>query len=409
MRSIDTVLKPADGYHYEPRALWGRMLRERATTEAEVTLDRFVPFGKQDFYNSGRWPMLITHMVVMSKPLEAATPRGNGDDFALRPIVRPTIRIAKQGTRPFSILQNIGAIDWLGDTCSGPKATNPGSTGTFADFSDGFNTVRWDLELPMRVPNRGMVQFDISGTPPLLFAEAADPDDIITPVGLRGTAQFYEVADAAQSTPGNTRPNVRDMLTMSERDARAFTSDAAVTAVINLSNDALTLANPYGGVPSTWDNGYGMPGKTFLKAQAAGNRASMLDAMQFSFLKTIADGSMAFMPTDAQALTPDIFTARQNITTSLYCRAKVQQGGSNTWFWREGAPLALVMPTLTPNPVYRFPAPIELQPGEGFDVFGSIPTDGLYSPIEYSVGGDDLTYASHAFYVSFCGYAALKV
>ncbi len=404
-------LEPLPGYTYEPRVLWGRMLRERVTNQQGVVVsETFTPFDREHFYNSQRWPIVLTHMNLLSKPLEGATPFGILDDFSSPEIAMPKVRISKMGSAPFSVMDQIGAIGWEGTTNSGPRARDAHSL-TLASFLDGFNTVRWDLELPLTIPDRGMVQFDISGIPPI-FEFGPDPQDTLTVVA-RSTFQFFENATAPQQTPGNTRSFVTDrILTMSERDCKHFTSPTATQVLSDIANAEAGL-NPFAlGTSTTWDNGYGMPGRQFIARQASVNRPSSISSMTATFAKLLNVGEITdprrlyFMP-GQDGSTPRAFTARQNLTQSIYTRARVQQGGTNTWWWREGAPLALVMPTITPCPVYRFPKPITLGLGEGLTVTGEIPTDGLYPATSFESGDDEFTYESHALYVSVCGYACI--
>ena len=81
---------------------------------------------------------------------------------------------------------------------------------------------------------------------------------------------------------------------------------------------------------------------------------------------------------------------------------RMTDGGSKMDWWREGAPLALVTPTMTPAKVYRLAEPIVLPPGDELELelevpgaTAGLPSDPVISPI-YQVG------------VSLCGYAKIE-
>lgn len=84
------------------------------------------------------------------------------------------------------------------------------------------------------------------------------------------------------------------------------------------------------------------------------------------------------------------------------CRAR-SDWGSQEWWWREGAPLALVCPDLTPALVYRLPEPIVLHPGDELEPRLEIPGAQLVNPIS---GDEGISIFQVG--LSFTGYAAVK-
>jgi hypothetical protein len=74
--------------------------------------------------------------------------------------------------------------------------------------------------------------------------------------------------------------------------------------------------------------------------------------------------------------------------------------GSGEWWWRPGAPIALVMDTITPALVYKLPSAITLGPGDTLDVEMRFPAV-LLEQME----GDDISFQIG---ISFNGYAAIE-
>ncbi len=81
------------------------------------------------------------------------------------------------------------------------------------------------------------------------------------------------------------------------------------------------------------------------------------------------------------------------------CRVRTVSGGSREYWWRPGAPLALVLDTITPAVVYELDEPFTMPPGEQLDlevqIPGMTPTGDLAQP-NYHIG------------VSLNGFAAIE-
>jgi hypothetical protein len=101
-------------------------------------------------------------------------------------------------------------------------------------------------------------------------------------------------------------------------------------------------------------------------------------------------------------------SAYANLSTSriapmamrIPCRAGSDAGSQEYW-WRDGAPLALVCPTITPAMVYELPKPITLHKGEHIELEFQVPWGHVTSASAY-------VFSNYQIGVSFCGYAAIK-
>jgi hypothetical protein len=81
-------------------------------------------------------------------------------------------------------------------------------------------------------------------------------------------------------------------------------------------------------------------------------------------------------------------------------RARTRNAGTQEWWWREGAPLVLVCPSMTPGLVKRLEDPIWLGPGEQLMVEMEAP-----DPI---VVGEETLAPTYNVGLSLCGYAVVE-
>jgi hypothetical protein len=79
------------------------------------------------------------------------------------------------------------------------------------------------------------------------------------------------------------------------------------------------------------------------------------------------------------------------------CRIRTTDGGTKMDWWRPGAPIGLVLNTISPAMTYKLPRPLTLEPGDQFEVELTVPpTTGVESTDTYSIG------------VALNGYAAIQ-
>lgn len=416
MRAIDprAFLRARPGYHYEPRVLWGSKTIEQSGDE-EVTTTT-TPFGVGDFYNAEDFPIVITKMVVMSAPLDAILPP-TSDVTLCDPVAQSvSLRISRQGIRPFSFEIIPGKIGWQGNTAMGPSGSWVNPRGDVFPTNVGLDTVCWDFDVPIRVGNKGAVQLDIAPMPPMIAPNAAEESYSVLLAG--STAVFAEDANAPQRTPGSTRASSALQNAMTAAMYEQFRSKLATESFISAMLGSEFSVDPFTVSPeatSVWNNGYGMTGRSFSQQQSAVGRASDLDRLTVSFARrgysvsdegVVTPGPLAFGEKITVGVPPrTVMNTANHLAYSAYSRARTVSGGSGAWWWRQGAPLAICMPTITPCPVFEFKQPFVLDLGDQLDVDATI--DKLYPGIG-TVDPGDVAYASHRLYVSFIGYACIK-
>jgi hypothetical protein len=81
-------------------------------------------------------------------------------------------------------------------------------------------------------------------------------------------------------------------------------------------------------------------------------------------------------------------------------RARMKNGGTGNYWWRPGAPLALVCPSITPAQVYKLPVPITLVPGDNLEIE-------LETPGPITIGETEIN-PLYQVGVALCGFAAIE-
>jgi hypothetical protein len=105
----------------------------------------------------------------------------------------------------------------------------------------------------------------------------------------------------------------------------------------------------------------------------------------------------------------DLFPAQGSLATTTRARIRTRNGGTNTYWWRDGAPLAICTPTRTPAQVSKLLRPLTLQPNEGFRV--AIPPTFDPNALRHLLPafGDNNTKPPYGvLFISFCGYAVIE-
>ena len=79
------------------------------------------------------------------------------------------------------------------------------------------------------------------------------------------------------------------------------------------------------------------------------------------------------------------------------CRIRTTDGGTKMDWWRPGAPIGLVLNTVSAAMTYKLPRPLTLEPGDQFEVELTVPpAANVENPDVYSIG------------LALNGYAAIE-
>jgi len=148
---------------------------------------------------------------------------------------------------------------------------------------------------------------------------------------------------------------------------------------------------PFGAVAATagantfWDPRAYFSGNRFLQQEHTRDGSTKLTDMRVAIDQRAYDDLAVFAGVQPSPL---------HFRTGT--RVRMGNGGTKAWWWRPGAPLALVFDRITPACVYELKEPVTLGPGEQLDIEMQFPSITGQDPAEYHVG------------VSFNGFAVIE-
>lgn len=374
---------------HEPRALW-TVQSIQAPTGASTALNGRTEVDKDHFRNGSRYPITLTKMLVaaigytfrefagVNDPVSALVDIHNSmsalnllDIFVSAPY---SLHLSKNDLRASSL-----------PALAASEASMRYSLGDGVAYSSGMaGLCRWDFDKTLWLPRKATLQLDLGAwTVPDIVLATIIPTAAALP---RSVVAFDEVHTGKLN--GNNRLRERAVLvdatqTLANNDAN-IVSDGFGPSLG--SNVAAAQPWPAGGLfqPKDFDSQESNRGQ---EMSAFTGFAAMID--QIDYDENIQDLAAAYQN---QPIAP--------LSTRVITRAKTVHGGSGEWWWRPGAPLCLVSPTITPALVFELPDPITLGPGEQLEVeiqtpFGVVVGGQLYQPT-YNLG------------ISFTGFASIE-
>lgn len=361
---------------HEPRALW-TVQRIEAPASAADQGGRRVRVDKDHFRNVSRYPITLTHLCVAAinytfREWVGNTPPVGVEDVHNSAVVQNLVKVYV--TAPYSM--PITRKDMVfGAQCALPTA-EPSMRPSAPNASGLWGVSRWTFDRPMRLPRTSNVQYDLAS-----YTWPDIPD--LKGHGVYSAVQFEE--EHTGMLGGNSRLRERQALV-------ALSNDKPMNALFEPDGFGAGLANIVSQV--AWHQNGLFPSKTWKKQETSRGQdwtsftgyAVLID--QIDYDQGFVDDTVA--PYSEAPLCP--------LSMRVGTRARLRAGGSGEWWWRPGAPLCLVTPTMTPAVVYRLPMPVQLGPGEELEVEVEAPpgpqTDcGLFQP-EYQVGLSMVGWAS---------------
>lgn len=374
-----------DGLLYEPRAFWS-VARIDSGAEVQPRPPYTVRLPRDHFYNGEKYPVVITK--VLTAPvnyqfqqysrtgfaLDASTFRNDGVSAS-----EYTRLVISAPQRQYYVRQP-GHTQGLTPRPSYQPTPAGAAFGTPDQVSSLWGVQRWAFDRPMIIPKLGDLEFDLTSlsgpqnvpgvgpvtTPPKAWVRFEDVDaglfngnarDVQLPV------RFYD------DTTGSQPPFQPDGFGPAQGDATTLWPSVSRFS-----------ARRYGAENTTSDGSIPVTGFSVLLDQIG-----MDDQL---IAASLLPGN--FDPTSI--ITP--------VGMNIGARARMRNGGTGSYWWRQGAPLALVCPTITPAQVYELPEPITLGPGDRLDVEVSAPGPVVIN--EQTVG------SIYQIGVSLCGYAVIE-
>ena len=329
----------------EPRVFWsvGRIDTSAGTGRQPANA---LPLPRRDFFNGSRWPITLRQLIVA--PIGYQFARFDSGAAATGPMdfANSAEGALNSAAVKISVPQGPQLIKEAFDTqlfAPEPRWEPARSldVGLLAPPYDSnlWGAYRWRFDAPMVMPARGAVEFGLGGVRALFGAG--------TPVAYGQVA----LEEPGGLLPGNQRLSVRNPLAAVDPTATYpwGTDGFAVNGVsFQTWNPATTMT------PRLWKT------QAVTAAGDAPVTGFAVHIDQLDWDQATIDDMVAIFAGGSGVVAP--------LGLSTPTRARTVDGGSHAWWWREGAPLALVTPTMTPGHVYTLPQPITLAPGDKLDV-----------------------------------------
>lgn len=389
---------PEAGIWYQPRSLWSVLY----VATAQTNLNDFpYRFNRKHFKNGTRWPITLTRMAVspVNYPvsyldnLGAGAPNtGTPHGYGIAMLKGARIRISAPFRKSYS-RQEIA----LGNYAALPTGQPHGTTGYDSSL---FGLSYLNFEKPLIVAENSACMLQTGGLSAVRFIPTGSEEqfdvrfDLATPIYAN---YFFNQAGGMFS---GAQRNARGSL---EQDFPNVNPEPDLDTGYPFGLPGVYLYIP--GAPGTvnWPPNAQITAAQFDKQGSTRSGSNlfygmgvMVDQIEYD------DGAAA--SAEAEGLQVDQGGFRiAPLSTRLGCRARMSHGVNTDWWWRPGAPMALVLDTITPALVYQLPEPITLGPGETLNV------EGMFPGVEYfgsDQGDNDEKLLQVG--VSFNGYTAIE-
>lgn len=399
------------GILYEPRAVWSI-----ETIETEIQPNGRIIFPRNDFQNPGKYPIVLTKVLlapvnyIYEEATNGVDPPTAANEYHIDGIsALSTAQILinapqrQNYSRTVIPLTSWPALPRWGPTSRGVDD----GTGTEVNYrSSLWGVTRWDFEHPMIIPKLGTLEIQLSsfnyalGNP-----QASDLREVNFAIGVNeGPPAGSSGPGRNAAFPGNMRVHPRSILRYLEEKSPLRTSGQGGLGAGAQSQQRqvfffipeavggpLTTLNQWPPDQQLSAREYDAQNVTEQGSTPVNGFAVHIDQIDYDDDTVNTFGPLTASPSD-QPISP--------LAMRVATRARMRNGGSGEWWWRPGAPLALVQPTITPALVYQLPTPITLAPGDTLDVELQVQrpiTIGINTIAQkYNLG------------LSLCGYAAIE-
>lgn len=386
---------------YEPRALW-QVVDVPFTNQLGVEGPEVVLEGTE-WQNGSRYDFVLTHLIL--SPINYCV-----TNDAYEVLQNVTVSVAHSAS-PIDVQRFSPALGQclpiapsptFGDFSMGqfmpydssprqiPPTVNPRTRAVLFAQPRIFDVARWQFDMPYRLVRRGVVQFGLS---------KLGATDGGSNYNLRTTMGF----DEAWSSGSAFRQQMR-------------------TSIGELSISPAANSTPFGGRPLQ-SGPVGDPGVGVGPIWAPESQFNPRDWQRQETLRGGGDGSgwlqgfTVHLPNyhnigNLDDVTDSPVDSGISLATRLAVRAKTVNGGTNRAWWREGAPLVLVSPTIGAGACMKLQTPIRLGNREQLRV--TLRSEGRNNLLaamiraEGVVEQDRESPGNHKVGVSLTGYAIVK-
>jgi hypothetical protein len=371
------------GLLYEPRALWsiGNFAQPDVGTYRNIQ-----SLNRNHFMNVGKHPIELRRMtlsmvnyIFLQNPVGISTP--------WRECAQLINDISVRVSAPQRKTLSKGFV--LGSGCMPNPTSEPRPVSPNTSSQWGQSMLRFDK--PLMLPRMGTIEWGLSA-----FTGVNDSNG----QGLGNLSAFATMVyqETQGLWPGSTRAFYTQLSNLSPAQQQQLITETEERWPYLLDGYAgLESTKTLPGISTNWwPPTSHFNGKLFNQQESTRSGTTMLTDMRCHINQLIYDTILKIGWSDnGHGATP------MPLSTRIGTRVRTTNGGSGDWWWRPGAPLALVFDTITPAVVYALPEPIELEPGDTLAVDLSVPPartgdDQTLAPTEYQIG------------ISFNGFAAIE-
>jgi hypothetical protein len=388
------IYNPPIGTIWEPRAYWD-VARIDGSESAQIGSTISVQFKKEHFRNEGRYPVELDHVLIAPVGYTFKNFDGINDppvlpvgDFgACASVIQKSKILISVPNRQHYGFDPLPISTWTPQPVDDILMNNdPG----FPAGSGMLGVCRWDFDPQRRLvlPRNANCTLQLGR---FLLQPAATGPSFNFPNRLPAHVAFWEEGiyhEGSKQFPWNAHGRWR----AAEIIAAGDDDDPDVFPIadglgFNGGTDANTSA--WSGESAVRFKDYKDQESSRAGHNSVGGFAVHIDQIDY----------------DAEIQTDAAYTGFPiaPISLRLPCRAR-SDAMSQEWWWREGAPLALVCPSLTPAQVYKLPQKITLHKGDVLEVEMQVPGGIETTPASPSTG----VFSIFQVGISFTGYAAIK-
>lgn len=353
-----TAQMPSGGIWYQPRSLWGAAYIQNAVLLPEARIQ----FEREQLRNGTRWPVTIERVALtpINYPIEHA-----GD-----PVLAP----ASPWGMAYAALQ--GALIRISSPFRKSFARQEIAVGAYPAMATGqplgeetyqsslFGISYLEFDKPLFIPQRSACMFGLGGLTGVFYdpvgaAEISFARPQASPIFA--TMYFNEVGGLFS---GSQRRALGQMVP--DFPNQSPQPDPSTGYPFPLPVDYSEVPGAPGAL--NWPPQMQLTGKQFGSQESTRSGSTHVYGMGAMIDQIEYDDDAA---SDAQGTGIDVdgggFKISQ-LAARMGCRARMTHGVNTDEWWRPGAPLALVLDSITPALVYKLPNPITLGPGDTLSV-----------------------------------------
>lgn len=401
------------GIIYEPRAVWSiEQVNNSDTPNGRIT------FPRNDFQNPGKYPIILTKLLlapvnytyirtVPGAPVDSLTYHVDGASaLEVSEILINAPQRQNYSRRTIPLTSWPAEPRWL-PTMRGVDLDGQGPQQYPSSI---WGVTRWDFDHTMIIPKLGTLEIGLS--PFNVATQGADPDDLrevdFAIAVSEGPPPGSDAPGRVGNWPGNARLHQRSALRYGDGFSPLRTSGAGGLGTTGkggpTAGQQAQITDPFGALaygpgPLTTTQQW-PPDQAFTAREYDAQNASEMGSTPVTGFGVHID-QIDYDDETINATGPSVPNSPISpLAFRVAARARMRNGGSGEWWWRQGAPLALVQPSITPALVYQLPQPITLAPGDTLDVELQV-----QRPVV--IAGNNIVQAYNVG-LSFCGYAAIE-